>query len=542
MKKYLIALVLALLTVTTANAQQGVHSRRFTIAGPDASITLTNTSIAWHQISWNVTGTASACTVALDTSSNGTTWTAGGAIAGQTCTTTGSSSVVNVSANYVRINMTALTISAGGSVNVTWDGWVSNPASGGGGTLTSVVSTLPIVVTPDPITATGAISCPTCVTTPTNPGGTPTQLQFNNTTFGGVPGSAVDASNGQITLTPQADGFSALVANPSSQNFGSVFPVININAGTGTITCETLGGFAPAQVCLNGAANQPWLYNLSIVGDGTATAGPTLAEFDTSRSTPNQSTALFGAGTCASVFSSQNGCAFIAYAGIDGNSAVMNILGDHSMTLGFGGASPPAGTQPYLTWGVQGDIPGGYINASTGEVQAGWIPNAFAVSARNGFFSVVDAPAAHKVSITNPGTLSVNYNFALPITPGSVGQVLTSQGGGTTPMIWTNPGTTASNCSSAASPAVCGSASSGMVNVVAAASTIQVNTTAVTSNSNIMLSQDISANGGTRLTVTCNSTPVLMAISAVNPGVSFTITTASAALTNPDCIHYIIID
>jgi hypothetical protein len=101
---------------------------------------------------------------------------------------------------------------------------------------------------------------------------------------------------------------------------------------------------------------------------------------------------------------------------------------------------------------------------------------------------------------------------------------------------------TDTNCTSAASPAVCSSAASGMVNVAAAASTVVVNTSAVHTNSNIMLSQDISANGGTRLGVTCNVTPVLMAVSAIVNGVSFTITTASVAAVNPDCIHYLIVN
>lgn len=134
MKKYLIALVFGLLTLSPLYAQQGVHSHRFTIAGPDSAINLVNTAIAWHQLTWSVSGTASTCTVALDTSTNGTTWTAGGAITGQTCTSNGSSSVVNIIANYVRINMTALTITGGSSVTVTWDGWTSNPGGGGGST------------------------------------------------------------------------------------------------------------------------------------------------------------------------------------------------------------------------------------------------------------------------------------------------------------------------------------------------------------------------------------------------------------------------
>ena len=135
MKKLLIGLVFSLLTLVPCYAQQGAKSHRFTIAGPDSAINLVNTAIAYHKLTWVVSGTASVCTVALDTSVNGTTWSAGGAITGQTCTSNGSSSTVNIIANYVRMNMTALTVTAGSSVTVTWDGWTSNPSAGIGGTI-----------------------------------------------------------------------------------------------------------------------------------------------------------------------------------------------------------------------------------------------------------------------------------------------------------------------------------------------------------------------------------------------------------------------
>jgi|KBSMisStaDraftv2_1062788.scaffolds.fasta_scaffold06274_2 hypothetical protein len=267
------------------------------------------------------------------------------------------------------------------------------------------------------------------------PGGTSGQAQFNSGgVFAGVAGSAVDAS-GQVTLTPTTDGFSALNVNPSSQNFGSVDPVLNVGAGAGTITCKTLGGLAPAQMCINGATNQPWLYNLSILGDATNTASPTIALWDTSRSTPNQAGALWNVGQCASNFSAPGGCLDWGYiSNVDGTTSVINMNEDHSIQFGLGGVGV---ANPFITWGPQGDIPTGYINASTGEISVGWIPNAFAVMPQNGFFSIVNsANHTHKVNITNPGTLAADYNFAMPITAGTAGQVLTSQGGGTTPMTW----------------------------------------------------------------------------------------------------------
>jgi hypothetical protein len=131
-RKWWLLLAIAVLPLS-AHAQSGLRSVNFTTASASSAINNINTGLAYHAMVWHVQGTASVCTVALDTSVDAVTWTAGGAITGQTCTSTGGSAVVNVIANYVRINMTALTVTAGSSVNVTWEAWTCNPASCGGG-------------------------------------------------------------------------------------------------------------------------------------------------------------------------------------------------------------------------------------------------------------------------------------------------------------------------------------------------------------------------------------------------------------------------
>lgn len=98
---------------------------------------------------------------------------------------------------------------------------------------------------------------------------------------------------------------------------------------------------------------------------------------------------------------------------------------------------------------------------------------------------------------------------------------------------------TFTNCSSAASPAVCGSAASGNAVVAAASTTVVVNTSAVTASSQIQLTFDSSL--GTKLSVTCNTTPSLISVSARTAGTSFTVTTATPAV-NPACFSYTIIN
>jgi len=100
------------------------------------------------------------------------------------------------------------------------------------------------------------------------------------------------------------------------------------------------------------------------------------------------------------------------------------------------------------------------------------------------------------------------------------------------------------NCSSSASPAVCTSAAAGSVALPTGTNpTLQVNTSAVTANSQIMLTVDESL--GTKLGVTCNTTlstllnPVVTARSA---NTSFTFTIGAIIATNPACVSYTIIN
>ena len=78
---------------------------------------------------------------------------------------------------------------------------------------------------------------------------------------------------------------------------------------------------------------------------------------------------------------------------------------------------------------------------------------------------------------------------------------------------------TATNCNSAASPAVCGSAAAGSVSIAASSSSVIVNTSAVTANSQITVTFDGSL--GTKLGITCNTTAQQPYVSARMAGTSF---------------------
>lgn len=104
--------------------------------------------------------------------------------------------------------------------------------------------------------------------------------------------------------------------------------------------------------------------------------------------------------------------------------------------------------------------------------------------------------------------------------------------------------TTGSNCSSSASPAVCGSASGGSIAVSTGTNpTLTVNTTAVTANSQILMNIDESL--GTKLSVTCNTTLTTLTnpvVTARTAGTSFTVQIGATIAVNPACVSYLVIN
>jgi hypothetical protein len=102
------------------------------------------------------------------------------------------------------------------------------------------------------------------------------------------------------------------------------------------------------------------------------------------------------------------------------------------------------------------------------------------------------------------------------------------------------------NCSSSTSPASCGSAAAGSIALPtnAVSSSIVVNTTALTANSQILVTTDDTL--GTKLGITCNSTIATLVggltISSRTAGTSFTIANNVAIVANPLCVSYLIIN
>lgn len=99
---------------------------------------------------------------------------------------------------------------------------------------------------------------------------------------------------------------------------------------------------------------------------------------------------------------------------------------------------------------------------------------------------------------------------------------------------------TATNCADSAGAAACGSAAAGSIVIDAGATSVVVSTTAVTADSQIFVQYDSSLS--TRLSVTCNTTVALPAVTARTAATSFTITVPVAPAVNPACYSFHVIN
>lgn len=161
---------------------------------------------------------------------------------------------------------------------------------------------------------------------------------------------------------------------------------------------------------------------------------------------------------------------------------------------------------------------------------------------RNLTYCIVNFVADSALNFGTGGNLSQAFTIA----SGSAFQMLYEQPNATVaagkwyPLTPNGFLTTATNCSSSASPAVCSAAAAGSATVAASATTEVVNTTAVTANSQIIPVFDSSL--GTKLGVTCNTTFVQPYVTARTAGTSFTVTVGTAPTANPACFSYVIVN
>jgi hypothetical protein len=133
MKKFFLAVLLIVLPLFLSLPAVAQNGGAIQIgAQMTASVATTGNGIAtpttyYHQLSWTLSGPApTACTVELDTAPDDSTWTTGGAIPAQTCTSGGQSALFNSASADVRINLATFT--GTGTIHISCVGYSSGPA------------------------------------------------------------------------------------------------------------------------------------------------------------------------------------------------------------------------------------------------------------------------------------------------------------------------------------------------------------------------------------------------------------------------------
>jgi len=271
----------------------------FTATGSSSSDNLIGNGSTYHKLVWNVVGSLSTCTVAVDSSADGSSWSAGGIITGQTCTSNGNTISNSVVANYVRITVTA--ISGSGSLSAILYGYVNNPAGGGGGSGTVNSGNqyqIPMY------TANGTTVGPSQLTTDANgnltvAGQVTPALQSGASTDGfwlnGLPASYIPTGTGSTSSPALGTALVSMITpdrpfkighvtyNVTVQGTSAVWIVCiytstnSANIWTANQSITSTGIFSPtaAQVTLN--ANTPYF----IAYGQTGTGGATLTAFPT---------------------------------------------------------------------------------------------------------------------------------------------------------------------------------------------------------------------------------------------------------------------
>ena len=124
MRKSLIIAILFLILPAIAKAQnQIILSQTVSATGTFGTTgNVSGLNIGVNHLVWTPTGSPSSCTIAVDSSTNGTTWSSGGIISSQTCTSGGSTTVYNTQPTYLRVNLSALSGGSSPTLSFTYTG------------------------------------------------------------------------------------------------------------------------------------------------------------------------------------------------------------------------------------------------------------------------------------------------------------------------------------------------------------------------------------------------------------------------------------